>query len=259
VRTSISLLSALLLALSSTTAAQTPGAMNSTVGPAIVPSGVPISITISNDTPGRAGTTPCPFEVFDAGMNPVYSPNCTPGSITMGPYGWQTLYWDQRDQGGAQVPDGLYQVRVDFDTGTSNWHQVQIGGSAPGLVLEGTATIGQALGGQPRNFYLTAPADAGYSFLLLGSFTTTFGVPTCAGNFPLDADALMLRTIVPNTIFMGSLGTIGSGGTTKTPTFPVPADPALLGTNLAAAYAVFDPTQACVIRSISNAHQMTII
>lgn len=232
--------------------------VNGTVGPNPVPVGCDVSITVSNDQPGSFSTTPCPYRVFDAGMNLVFDPACTPAAILMGPYGWSTSYWDQRDQAGQPVAPGTYFVEVSYDFGPPTMHQVVIGGTQAGIVLEGRATIGQTLGGQPRNFYLCAPGDAGFPYLMAGSFSAAAGTPTCAGPFPLDFDALTALGLGGG-VFGNFTGVLGPDGTSTAPTLPLPPDGNLVGLAPLVAFVVLDPKQTCIVRRISGVHAMEVL
>lgn len=233
--------------------------VNATVGPDPAPVGCPISITVSNDAPFLGSTTSCPYRVLDGELNEVYVPSCSDNPILMGPYGWLTATWEQTNQEGQQVPAGFYWVEVHYDIGEPTLHPLQIGGTNAGLVFEGTATIGQNLSGQARNFSLCAPLDGGFPYLLVASVTATTGAPTCAGPFPLDPDLLLGLTLTPNTLFLNSLGFLGPNGVSKAPTFPLNDDPTLVGISIHAAYVVLDLEQPCIVRRISEPYQLTII
>ena len=233
--------------------------LNTTVGPDPAPLGCGVSITISNDNPFILSTGPCPFEIYDDQMNLVFKPTCLPAVIDMGPYGWWNAVWNQTDMAGQQVPPGTYYVRVTYDVQPATLHPVQVGGIDANLVFEGTATIGQPLGGAIRNFYLCSPLDGGFTYFLLASSSATTGIPTCAGTFPLDPSPLLTITSTPNTVFLGSLGTFPPNGVSKTPKFPLPPDSALVGLAFESAFAVLDLTQPCPIRRLSPSYPMTII
>lgn len=252
------------LALASAPAAQ--GFVTGTVGPNPAPIGCDVQITFSNDSPFFGSTMADAFEVFDANMQPVFTPAGFPISIDMGPWGWFTAKWDQRDDSGQQVPPGTYIVRTDFDAGPSTFHTIQIGGTEAGLVTRGSPSIFETLGGQSREFFLCSPQDGGRPYLLLASFTADVGIPTCGGTFPLDPDPLLTLSLEPNAVFQGSLGMLQPDGTTDptgkentAPFFDLPEDPILVGQSLVAAFVVLDFRQPCIVRRISSTHPMTII
>ena len=240
-------------------AAGAQGNFNATIGPNPAPIGSPISITVSNDAPFLGSSTFCPYRILDGEMNEVYDPGCPDNPGLIGPYGWVTATWDQRDQLGEQVPAGFYWVEVSYDIGGPTVHPLVLGGTDAGLVFEGTATIGQNFSGTPRNFSLTAPLDGGYPYFLVASVTAETGVSTCAGTFPLDPDLLLGLTLTPNTLFLNSLGFLDENGNSKAPTFPLNEDPTLVGISIHAAYVVLDLEQACQARRISEPYPLTII
>ena len=251
-----SLLAAALLA--GTAHAQIPA--NVTIGPAPAPVGSQISVTVSNDGPAFFSVTGCPIEVFDAAMEFVWEPSCSPVPLAVGPYGWVTSYWPQVDANGAPVPPGDYWIKVSYDFQAPTFHPITIDASVEaGVVLEGTASIGDTLTFEDRHFYLTAPQDGGFTYWLMGSFTANVGIPTCAGTFPLDYDLLFTKSSVPNKIFKSSFGTLGPAGATIAPKFPIPNDTDLIGIPIVAAFVVVDFAAPCVFRRISGTHSMTII
>ena len=197
---------ALLAALSAPAAAQN---VNATVGPSPAPLGCPISITASNDFQGSGSSVACPFKVFDDQMNLVFDPGlfsaCANQPILIGPWGWVTAHWDQRDNAGQPVPAGNYFVRVTYDVGPPTIHPLVLGGTDAGVVLEGTAVIQETLTGESRHFSLCAPLDAGFPYVLLASLTADVGIPTCAGTFPLDPDALFTLSLTAGAVFQLSL------------------------------------------------------
>ena len=239
-------------------AAQIPA--NVTLGPNPAPVGSPVSVTISNDGPAFFSVTGCPIEVFDANMEFVWAPSCTPLTIGVGPYGWVTNSWPQVDMDGMPAPAGDYFMKVSYDFQGPTFHPFTIDPSEEaGLVLEGTASIGTPVNNQHRNFYLTSPGDGGYLYWLMGSFSANVGIPTCAGNFPLDFDLLFSKSVNPGKIFKMSFGTLSPTGATKAPLFPIPDDPDLIGIPVVTAFAVVDLAAPCVFRRISGTHTMVII
>ena len=233
--------------------AQQPFAFNATVGPDPAPLGCLVHITVSNDRPGSGGLTGCPWEVFDANMQLVYEPTCVPNPVLIGPYGWISFTWDQRDLAGNPVPPGDYFVRVTFDPGFGEPAIVPltVGGAELGHVLEGTATISETITGEDRPFQLCSPLDPGAPFLLLASTSADVGIPTCGGTFPLDLDALLLATLVPNGILTGSFGNLSNAGTSSAPRLDLPPLPSIVGLSIHTAFATLEFAAPCVVRRIS--------
>ena len=143
-----------------------------------------------------------------------------------------TAHWDQRDNAGQPVPAGNYFVRVTYDVGPPTIHPLVLGGTDAGVVLEGTAVIQETLTGESRHFSLCAPLDAGFPYVLLASLTADVGIPTCAGTFPLDPDALFTLSLTAGAVFQSSTGMLGPTGTTTAPVFDLPPNPNLIGLSL---------------------------
>ena len=230
-----------------------------TVGPKELPLGCNLSITVSNDVQGALGTA-VSYQILDRFGNLVFDSGPPSGAVTIGPWGWLTKYWDQKDQGGAQVPPGLYVASIRYDVGaTPVQRSFEIVPQGAGLVLEGTATIHETITGESRRFYLCAPQDPGASYLLLASFTNNVPFAPCGKTIPLDPDALFTLTLTPNTVFKKSLGTLNANGVSFAPVFDLPEDPALVGVSLEAAFVVLSATEPCFFRIASDAHSMTIL
>lgn len=234
---------------------------NVTVCPTQAPVGGDITITISKDSPGFLGSGPCPFQIYDANQNLVFAPSCNPVIIDVGPYGWITNTWNQRDQNGVQVPPGDYWARVTFEPGLGApvFVPFTIGGDEPALCFVGTATVGQTLTGQPRNYVLTSPQDPGAGYWLMVALSMTTGFPTCNGTFPLDIDPLLVASATPGKVIKNSLGVLNGNGKNSVPTLPLPTDPTLIGVNLHSAYAIVDFADPCFIKDISVPWSMQII
>lgn len=235
------------------------GFVQATVGPQEAPLGCPIQITFSNDGPFGGSGTPCPYEVFDEDLELVYTPSCAEVPIFMGPWGWITASWNQRDQSGQQVPPGRYFVRTDFDVGPSTMHEITIGSVEAGVVLLGNATIFETITGESRRFSLCSPNDPGGTYLLLASLSSTTGLATCGGVLPLDPDPLFALSLTPNAVFQGSVGTLNGQGSSTAPVFDLPENPNLVGLSMVAAFAVLDFQGPCPVKRVSNAHPMTIL
>ena len=240
-------------------AAQIP--VNITIGPDPVPVGSRLSMTFSHDGPFLVSTGGCPFEVFDDQMNLVWSPGCTPVAISVGPYGVLTRYWNQTDNSGQPVPPGDYYVKVNYDFQGPTFHPITIDPATEvGIVFEGTPTIGSPFGGGDRNFFLSAPNDAGFGYWLMASLSSSVGIPTCNGTIPLDFSPLFLKSLSPNKIFKNSVGFLSGTGETTAPTFPIPEDPSVVGISVFAAWAVVDfADTVCPFLSMSEAYELTII
>lgn len=235
--------------------------LRTVVGPSVVPLGGQLSITYSNDTNLFFGTSSDFLVVRDQGGAVVYSDTTFEQTQTIGPFSAFSFYYNLKNDQGQRLPEGDYEAEVKIGGGDpSTFHPFTIENGAAGLVFEGTANINGPFPGTPsqRNFYLQSPRDAGALYFLLGSFTSTLGLPTCNGTFPLDADSLFVLTLTPNSIFKNSLGTLNGLGRSKAPTFPLPADPALVGIQVDAAFAVLDLLKPCPIVRISNVHTVTI-
>ena len=234
--------------------------LRTVVGPERVPLGGQLSVTFSNDTNLFQGTSASWLVVRNANGQIVYSDTNFEISVTTGPYGSTTFYWNLVDGQGQPLPPGRYTAETKVDFGApSSFHDFRIGGAA-GLVLEGTANINGPFPGTPsqRNFYLQAPSAPGALYFLLAAATDTVGIATCAGTLPLDFDALLLQSLAPDGVFASSVGTLNGLGRSKAPTFPLPPVASLVGIQLEAAFIVLDPLQPCAITHISNAHSLEI-
>jgi hypothetical protein len=238
------------------------GAFHATIGPSPAPVGGPIWITVSNDKPFAGSTGTCPWVVYDANDNLVFDPGCSSQSVLMGPYGWLTFTWDQRDAGGHQVPAGTYRVEITFDVGPKQSYPLVIGGTDAGLVFEGAAAIGTVSSPvifKPRNFFLSSPQDGGELYWLLASTSSSSGIPTCGGVLPLDAGPLFNLSLLPNALFGGSLGTLGPSGTSSAPSFQIPNSASLLGLSIETAFAVLDLNAACPVKRVSAPYTLVFV
>lgn len=236
--------------------------LNTTVGPATVPTGGELVVTFSNDSGGSFGVSLDWIRVTSPGGSVVYADTTFEFSALMGPHGSSGFTWNLADQSGNPVPPGAYRVEVKSDFGAaSTFHTIRIVDDAAGLVFEGTPTIHPTFGTSgpsDRNFYLQSPNDPGAFYFLLGAASSNVGIPTCRGTFPLDFDPLLQATLVPDAIFSNSFGVLNANGTSKAPRFPLPNDPSLVGIQVQAAFVVFDPLQSCGVIRISNVHHMTV-
>lgn len=234
--------------------------VNVTVGPSPAPPGCDVSFTLSHDGPGFVSAMGCPIRIFDQEMNLVADPNCgSPASVAIGPWGWITYTWDQRDLAGQQVPAGRYIVEFSYDFQAPTFHSFAVGPVEANLVLEGTPATKDPIGGGDRNFYLCAPQDGGEIYWLLASLTDDVGIATCGGTFPLDQDPLLQASLQPNSLFLGSLGFLGADGTSRNPRIPLPDDPSLIGIEFATAFMVLDFDEPCFVRRVSESYTMTVV
>ncbi|MHC5211818.1 MAG: hypothetical protein ACYTG2_13950 [Planctomycetota bacterium] len=233
---------------------------NYTVGPQTVPSGARVSVTLSNDTTHKLGVSAPLYEVYDAEGGLVYVPTDPVKAVLMASGGHITFYWDLIDQAGEPVPTGEYTLQVKYDTFVPpTAFPVEVVRTGAGLVFEGTATTQvPAIPGYPRHFYLHSPEDGGQVYMLLASLTSTIGIATCGGPLPLDLDPVFSLSLVPDTVFQNSVGTLDASGRSYAPRFDLPSNPALIGLTVHSAYVVFDPGSGCQVRRISNLHTMTI-
>ena len=235
--------------------------LHTVVGPPVVPIGGDLSITFSNDYPGKFGVTSNLWRILDAAGNEVFAPGGAQFSLLMGSGGWFNFRWNLKDQGGGTVPPGHYRLEVQYDFfAPVDVFPFSVSNGGAGLVFEGRATTSPVFGGGTgRNFYLTSPADAGMTYMLLASISNTAGTATCGGTVPLDITPLLLKSLEPNTVFQNSFGTLNAKGESTAPRFDLPPIPALVGISLESAFLVLDPASPCIIRRISNAHSMTIL
>ena len=257
----MNLRSLLPLALFGLLSASASAQLHTVVGPTAVPLGGDLSVTFSNDYPGKFGVTTNLWRVLDVGGNEVFAATGASNSLLMGAGGWYTFHWNLKDQSGVPVAPGHYSIEVQYDfPAPVETIPFSVKPAGAGLIFEGRATTTAPFGGGTgRNFYLTSPADAGMTYMLLASFTNTAGTPTCGGIVPLDNTPLLIKSLTPNTVFQNSFGTLNAKGATTAPRFDLPAIPALVGINLEAAFIVIDPGSPCIIRRVSNAHSMTIL
>ncbi|QDU67780.1 hypothetical protein [Engelhardtia mirabilis] len=240
-------------------AAQTPFAVNVTVGPDPAPLGCPVQITFSNDRPGIAGVFNCSYRVLDAQGGLVFDPTCSPILFDLGPYGWLPFEWNQVDQSGSPVPPGDYWVEASFESGATELHPVTLGGTDAGLVLRGTATVTQTFTGENRPFVLCSPLDPGRPFWLLAALGQSPGIATCGGTLPLTLDPLLQATLVPNSLLLGSQGNLDGNGMSMGPRLDLPDVPSLAGVQFSTAFLVLDFQAPCVVRRVSPAHTMKVL
>jgi len=252
------LLSLAFLAASTLTAS---AQIATTVGPATTPLGGQVSMTLSNDNPGKFGVQSSLWRVRDAGGALVYQPTTPSNSLLLGPGGWYNQRWDLRDQSGATVAPGDYLVDIQFDT----WSPVvttaiEVVAEGAGLVLEGSASIQPVFGSGPaRNFYLTSPSDPGKLYLLLASSSASIGVPTCGPTLPLDLSPLLTQSLVPGSLFSSSLGVLNAKGESTAPRLKLPNDVSLVGLTAETAFLVLDPAAPCLVARSSNVHSLVIV
>jgi hypothetical protein len=243
----------LLAALALTTTAQ--AQLESIVGPQLAAVGTPIQVVVTNDS-GSFGFITGFYSVFDSAGNMVYLNPPWPSPIPDGQSYRQV--WRQTDGFGNPVGAGVYRIDVDVpDPATGGIiiesHTVTINGSAPSVAPLDVPRIGKT-----RPYTLHAPGYGGATYVLFASGSSTTGIPTCGGLFPLDGDALFLASLQYTSIFQNFLGTLSAAGTSSSPMLALPPDPSLSGLPYELAFVVFDPTQSCNIVDISSAEALYI-
>jgi hypothetical protein len=214
-----------------------------------VPLGVPVPISISNDTAvlyqvGQA----CPYDVLTPTGQKVYTIDC-PSFVPFDvlPFGGVvTFYWDQRDNFGQQVPAGDYLVENDGFPGVQ--HKLTIGGTKAALANLGVMRIGTG-----RHLELMAPGSPDLLYFTAAALSTSPGIPTCNGTFPLNPDLLFLLSLDPSAGFQNFFGTLDGGGGSTAPTVKIPGNPNFAGTQVFFAFASLDTTAPfCLVEDIST-------
>jgi hypothetical protein len=235
--------------------------LNETVGPKDVPLGGKLSVSFSNDNPGKFGVTTSLWRILDANGAVVYIPTTSQTAILMGPGGVYSFTWNLKDQGGTLVAPGAYTLEYKVDTGAPvESFPFNVIAEGAGLVLQGTATTQPVFGGGPaRSFYLTSPSDAGLPYFLLVSTDATTPIPTCAGEFPLGISPLFNLSLTPGAVIQGSFGVLNGNGESTAPKMAIPNNPAYVGTEFSAAFVVLNPANPCLIERISNRHDMKVL
>src|SRR5262249_3751931 len=127
--------------------------VSSIVGPQVAPHGSPVSISISNDTNAQVFTGVCPYQVRSSHGIVVYSPICIAIVVSIDPGMTFTTTWEQIDDNGFQVPNGLYTVDVALPGGGGiQHHSVEITNS----VVSGVAPLGVPKVGTARHWQVTS-------------------------------------------------------------------------------------------------------
>ncbi|HYC76579.1 MAG TPA: hypothetical protein VEI02_03025 [Planctomycetota bacterium] len=223
--------------------------VTATAGPPVVPLGGTVWVSVANDTPNEVFlSSPCNYQVLDAGGLPVFAPVFCTGNVVQIPAGGVfSTTWSQVDNAFAQVPAGNYTVLVFHPGGPTPVPIVVSATEDAGIAQLGTARIGTV-----RNLALVAPAHAGFAYVVAAAFSTTPGLGSCAGVVPLAADALLTMSLTPgNGVFFNFTGVLDVTGGATTPAIAVPNLPALIGLSFPVAFVVVDPTAPCFLRSIS--------
>lgn len=223
-----------------------PAQIGSTVGPPVAPLGCEIAIAFSNDTSAAIWTGVCPYRVLDLQGNAVYTPTCIAVASQVAVGATFFTFWEQVDDNGNQVPQGTYVVEVLLPGGLTARHTVDI----DTRVQAGVANLGPVRPGTTRQIYACSPQTPSALYFMGASLSSTSGIPTCGGLFPLDPDLMLSFSLQPNSVFVNFAGTL-SQGTTTTPTIAMPAIPALSGLPLNLAFFTFDGTASCPFTSIS--------
>jgi len=233
----------LLAALASTAPAQ----ITSTVGPPVAPLGCPIAIALSNDTQAILWTGVCPYRVLDLQGTVVHTPTCIALARQIPVGGTFFTTWNQIDNTGNQVPQGTYVVEVQLPGGITARHTINI----DSRVRAGVANLGPVRPGTLRQVYACSPQTPGALYYMGASLSSTSGIPTCGGLFPLDPDLLLSFSLQPNPVFVNFAGTLSSSGDTTAPAIAMPAIPALTGLPLSLAFFTFDGSAPCPFTAIS--------
>ena len=226
-----------------------------TVGPELAPVDCPVQITISNDTTSAFSTGICPFEILDAGGTKVFPGPCIEIAVQIPAGDTLVLTWDQTDLAGQPVPPGTYQVNVALADGTTQTTFVTIDPSVDAALV----SLGVTKTGTNRALSLCAPGAGNQTYLAAASLGTSTGIPTCAGTFPLNADGIFQTSVTPgNPFFLNFVGTLDASGHSADPAISVPADASLVGVGFFTGFVTVDPTQPCIVSSISEPLAMTI-
>jgi hypothetical protein len=84
--------------------------------PPIADTGEPISLFFCNTTPDTVVlSSSAPWWIEDDFGSPVYTPVATLALVDVPPGGCPGWYWDQKDDGGNQVPPGIYHAKIDWE------------------------------------------------------------------------------------------------------------------------------------------------
>lgn len=222
-----------------------------TVGPSPAPLGSQIAISVANDTNSAIFlSNPCPYQVKNAAGAVIYSPFCIQIIVNVNAGAVFTTYWPQIDNSNIQVAPGTYFVDVFFPGGTSTTSIV-----IDNVTQAGAAQLGPTRPGTNRHLYLTSKptnGDGGYMYLMAASgLPVSGGIPTCGGVVPLENDAILQLSLMPNPYLLGFSGSLGNTATSTTPSINVPNVPGLSGAVFTVAWVVLDPSAPCIVRRIS--------
>jgi len=222
-----------------------------TVGPSPAPIGSQIAISVANDTNGAIFlSNPCPYQVRNSVGQVIYSPFCIQIIVNVNAGAVFTTYWPQIDNSNTQVAPGTYFVDVFYPGGTSS-NSIVI----DNVTQAGAAQLGPTRPGTNRHLYLTskpANADGGYAYLMAASgLPLSGGIPTCGGVVPLENDAILQLSLMPNPFLLGFSGSLSNTATSTAPSINVPNAPGLTGVVFTVAFVVLDPSAPCIVRRIS--------
>lgn len=229
--------------------------VTATVGPTTAPTGGSIAIAISNDTAVTEFTGVCPFFVTDGLGNTVYSPFCIAIVVTINPGDTFVTGWDQKDDFGQQVPNGLYNINLAVASAGLQVFPITIGGPAAAMT-----EIGAPRPGTSRNLLFSAPAFPNLPYIGGASLPYSSGILTCGGLVPVDQDPILTYSTTPgNGNFLAFTGTLSANGETANPAVVVPPFSGLSGLTLSMTFVVVDTTLACPIAAIAQPYYYTIL
>lgn len=221
-----------------------PADLSLTVTPTQAAAGQPFTATLTNQSAGctyelpLAGCTITWVAIEDCFGDTALFPICPPGPTPLGPGQSVVEVWDQTNDFGEQVDDGLYWIKVDAVTPSGALLElcapVQVGfgcvspfafgsgsagtdGFVPSLsAIGGTASLGSTSFGVA----LTNGLGGANAFVLASLAQASFDLGF--GTILIDTGQLVLNTVLPL-----SAGDPGQG--IGLLTVPVPSNPALVG------------------------------
>lgn len=224
------------LALAASLSAQTP---------IPYPSGCPIPYTFVNETTSLIEVAPCFPAITSLIGSPIVQPPCPQILLLLGPGETYTIYWDQTDETGSQLPPDIYFIDgVPYSIGTAS---------------AAVEPLGPPRVGFQRSFHLCSLNGANLPYVLLASGSSTSGFVLCAGlTFPLDFDAILAAQVTGSPVFASFLGFLDGDGRSTAPTLVLPSLPTLAGLDVHLAFTTFDPFGPCGFGDTSPARVVTI-